>query len=276
MLRDVFDEEIKVKKGLIALLILALVGTTSVIGFLLAANNEDIIISKSEENINPKSSDDIKFGTADKSEPQTTPVEEIEVYVVGEVNKPGVVTLKKGQIIKDAIDLAGGPTKDADLENINLAYELKENVMLRIRSKKVGSPNTGTSNTAVSGKDASNKTAAGSKTPSSKAAQSGTSSLASGNSNKEQTLTGTDIIKDSGGSVVGENENKDSSSAKVNINKATIDELDTLPGVGPSTAAKIISYREKNGGFKKIEDIMEVPGIGESKFNSLKDFITVE
>jgi len=47
------------------------------------------------------------------------------VYVVGEVNKPGVVTLKKGQIIQDAIELAGGPTEDADIENINLAYELR-------------------------------------------------------------------------------------------------------------------------------------------------------
>jgi len=52
-----------------------------------------------------------------------------------EVNKPGVVTLKKGQIIQDAIELAGGPTEDADIENINLAYELRENVMIRVMSK---------------------------------------------------------------------------------------------------------------------------------------------
>jgi len=61
--------------------------------------------------------------------------DEIKVYVVGEVNKPGVVTLKKGQIIQDAIELAGGPTEDADIENINLAYELRENVMIRVMSK---------------------------------------------------------------------------------------------------------------------------------------------
>src|SRR5690554_1440255 len=60
--------------------------------------------------------------------------EEIQVYVVGCVNTPGVVTLEKGQIILDAIEAAGGATEDADIENINLAYKLNSNVMIRIRS----------------------------------------------------------------------------------------------------------------------------------------------
>ena len=63
--------------------------------------------------------------------------------------------------------------------------------------------------------------------------------------------------------------------AKININTATSDELDKLPGVGPATAAKIIEYREQNGPFATIEDLKKVKGIGDKKFEDLKDYITV-
>lgn len=64
-------------------------------------------------------------------------------------------------------------------------------------------------------------------------------------------------------------------SAVVNINTATEAELDTLDGIGPSTAKKIIEYRVANGGFKTIEGIMDVSGIGESTFGKIKDKIQV-
>lgn len=62
----------------------------------------------------------------------------------------------------------------------------------------------------------------------------------------------------------------------VNINTATQTELETLPGIGPSTALKIITYREENGKFQSIEDIKNIPGIGESKFKNIKEFIYVK
>ncbi len=62
----------------------------------------------------------------------------------------------------------------------------------------------------------------------------------------------------------------------ININTADIDELDKLPGIGEATAQKIIAYREENGDFKSIEDIMNVSGIAEKKFEKLKDYITVD
>ena len=65
-----------------------------------------------------------------------------------------------------------------------------------------------------------------------------------------------------------------STSGKVNINNATKSELMTLNGIGDATATKIINYRKTNT-FKEIEDIMNVPGIGESKFNNIKDDICV-
>lgn len=62
----------------------------------------------------------------------------------------------------------------------------------------------------------------------------------------------------------------------VNINTATVEELDVLPGIGPSTAQKIIDHRDANGPFGSIEDIQDVSGIGPAKFEEIKDLITVD
>ncbi len=75
--------------------------------------------------------------------------------------------------------------------------------------------------------------------------------------------------------IIGNNNVESKKSGKVNINTATKEELDTLPGVGESTANKIISYREENGKFKSIEEIKEVSGIGDSKFEQIKDLIEI-
>ncbi len=61
----------------------------------------------------------------------------------------------------------------------------------------------------------------------------------------------------------------------VDLNTASIAELETLPGVGRRTAERIVEYRQKHGGFKKIEELMNVQGIGEKSFLKLKDLITV-
>lgn len=61
----------------------------------------------------------------------------------------------------------------------------------------------------------------------------------------------------------------------VNINTASLSELDTLPGIGPSLAQRIISYREENGSFTDPEDIKKISGIGDKRYDQLKDFITV-
>jgi competence protein ComEA len=63
---------------------------------------------------------------------------------------------------------------------------------------------------------------------------------------------------------------------RLNINAASQEELENLPGIGPSKAAAIISYREENGPFQIIEDINNVPGIGPTIFDQIKDLITVD
>jgi competence protein ComEA len=62
----------------------------------------------------------------------------------------------------------------------------------------------------------------------------------------------------------------------ININVATLEQLDTLPGIGPAIAQRIIDYRESSGGFKAVEDITEVSGIGEATLAKIKDLITVQ
>ncbi len=169
--------------------------------------------------------------------------DEIKVYVVGCVKNPGIVTLKKGQLVDDAIKAAGGLTDDADIYNINLVYSLNENMMLRIKSKSeiVEEENN----------------------------EKGT------RDSEHEEGKGIEIITDEGTAVNISGKNGVGNSAKININTASVSELDTLPGIGIATANEIIAYREANGKFKTIEDIMKVPRIKENRFNNIKDFITV-
>lgn len=85
------------------------------------------------------------------------------------------------------------------------------------------------------------------------------------------------ITENSGENIIKEN-NVESSNIKncININKATTDDFEKLPGIGTSLATRIVKYREENGKFKNIEDIKNVSGIGENKFEQIKDLISVK
>lgn len=77
------------------------------------------------------------------------------------------------------------------------------------------------------------------------------------------------------GSSHSSNSNEGATKGKININTASTEELMSLDGVGEATADKIIAYRQENGSFSRIEEIKEVSGIGEKKFEAMKDAITV-
>lgn len=150
----------------------------------------------------------------------------ITIHITGEVNYPGVVVLKEGARIVDAIEAAGGEKEDADLNRLNLAYILND-------GEKIYVPNKNDDN------------------------------------NIDSYVT---IEKEEGtSSVNGEKEN-----TVININTATVEELVKLPGVGEATANKIITYRKENGKFKTPEEIKNVPGIGDSKYENIKDMIKVK
>ncbi len=92
---------------------------------------------------------------------------------------------------------------------------------------------------------------------------------------EKQQSANTQVIITTSGVVENEEQKEETKQKKVNINTATQTELETLSGIGASTANKIITYRKEKGRFKKIEDIKNVGGIGEAKFDKIKDYITV-
>ena len=96
-------------------------------------------------------------------------------------------------------------------------------------------------------------------------------------SNLDIDITEDPITTENGENIIEEetiSKNKEESS--LNINKATKEELQNLPGIGQELASRIVDYREQNGKFSNIEDIKNVSGIGESKFEKIKDLITIK
>lgn len=82
------------------------------------------------------------------------------------------------------------------------------------------------------------------------------------------------VTRESGDNII--IDNNEGENVMVNINKATQTELETLPGIGPAMALKIIEYREQNGNFENIEDVKNVKGIGDAKFENIKNNICVK
>lgn len=165
---------------------------------------------------------------------EDTATAEIVVHVAGAVMHPGVYHLPLNSRVTDALAAAGGALGSAATDSVNLARLLVDGEQVYLPTQEE------IESGAVAG--------AGS-TGSASGTSKGGSSAAGGASTL---LTG----------------------GLVNINTATASELDALPGIGPATAQKIIDDREANGPFAKTEDLMRVPGIGESKYDALKDLVT--
>jgi competence protein ComEA len=129
------------------------------------------------------------------------------VAVAGRVKAPGLVRVKAGARVADAIDAAGGVLPGTDLSTVNLARKVVDGELITIG------------------------TAAGSANP----GQPG----------------------------------------KVNLNTATAAQLDALPGVGPVLAERILAYRESKGGFRSVGELRQVEGIGDAKYDEIKDLVVV-
>lgn len=177
----------------------------------------------------------------------------IYIYIIGEVNQPGVVILDEGSRISDAINSAGGTTANADLSKINLVYTLQDGMKINIpNSEQLKKEPDFQYITSNASDETLNESSSGNGSVSA-------SSSSNGSSNDNKT---------SGSSI-------DAQSNIVNINTATQTELETLPGIGPSLALRIIEYRKENGKFNNIEEIKNVKGIGEAKYDDIKNHIKV-
>lgn len=140
----------------------------------------------------------------------------IFVHILGEVHRPGLVQLREGDRVIDAIAAAGGYTDAADRAFLNLARQVSDGEQLLVFAEGEA-PQLDTGN-------------------------GGSSGYAGG---------------------------------KVNLNTADSAALETLPRVGPALAARIIQWREANGRFRSIDDLMAVSGIGAKTFTGLRDLVTV-
>lgn len=143
----------------------------------------------------------------------------LQVHVTGAVARPGVYALPPGSRVQDALQAAGGPTEDADLERLNLARRLQDGEQVRVPRRSTPQP----------------PALAGTATPAASP-----------------------------------------EALKININTATAQELEALPGIGPTLAQRIVAYREANGPFTSIEQLLEVKGIGPVLLEKIRPYIFVE
>lgn len=161
----------------------------------------------------------------------------VKVYIIGCIKKPGIVTIKKGDLLTTVIEKAGGVTSEADLNAINMVFKIERNMMLKVLTKTEIKENIESS------------------------------------ANQD----GIKII-DGMGEGIKENNTIQSSqdadgNSKININSASLNDLLDLPGIGEVLANNIIKFRENNGGFKSIDELKQVNGIGEKKFADIKDLV---
>jgi competence protein ComEA len=155
------------------------------------------------------------------SQPADAPV---VVHVAGAVAKPGVVTLRRASRVVDAIDAAGGPLPDADLDRLNLAAPVEDGMRVAVPLRGQPAP------------------------PLDAASPSGSTA---------ETADG------------------DAPAGPINLNTASLDELESLPGIGPTLAQAIIDERERSGGFRSVADLRRVRGIGDARFAQVEPLVTV-
>jgi competence protein ComEA len=147
--------------------------------------------------------------------PRATTARQAVAYVdvVGAVRRPGLYRVRTGERVADAVARAGGPTRKADLELINLAALVAD-------GEQVVVPRRGAAAAVAAG---------------------------------------------TGGSAA--------PSGPIHLNSATLEQLDGLPGVGPVTAQKIVTYRTEHGGFGSVDELDAVPGIGPARLADLRPLV---
>lgn len=220
--------------GIISIFLIGSIISISVYGFL----KKD---KKSKEiSVNTNSLKKKKEIKLDQSE-----VNNFKVDIKGEINNPGIYTLKENSRVIDVIEMAGGLTENANTSVINLSKKIIDEMVIIIYSNKQVEDFEKTKEIEQITQEKCNQI--------DENALKNDACITSNNNTSQDT-------NEIGG--------------KISINSATKEELMNLPGIGESKAKDIINYREKNGPFENIEDITKVSGIGENIYAQIKEIIT--
>lgn len=191
----------------------------------------------------------------DNNKEEKEEIVKVSADIKGAIKNPGVYDIEKDKKVIDLVKLAGGLTDEADTTYINLARKVTDEMVVIIYTKdqikkakeKETVSTIDVSNTCICPKIANDACIT------------------------KETAKSTSETKTNNDSA----SNSNNTNEKININTASLEELQTLSGVGASKAQSIIDYRNEFGKFSKIEDILNVSGIGESVYEKIKDSITI-
>ncbi|MDM5339024.1 helix-hairpin-helix domain-containing protein [Fictibacillus enclensis] len=185
---------------------------------------EETAIEELPQELTAKEPNAAQSPVKESQKPANLQPAKIMLDIKGAVVRPGVYEMKEGDRVIDAVEKAGGFTKNAEQRSVNLSGKVKDEMLLYILEK---------------GEEATVPAAA-------------------------------DTLGNGAG------QETDSGQAAVNINTANDQELQTITGIGPSKAKAIITFREENGGFKTVDDLLNVPGIGEKSLENMRAQVTVD
>jgi competence protein ComEA len=161
----------------------------------------------------------------------------IYVHVAGAVRRPGLLHLKEGARVAEAVDRAGGPLRRADLAGVNLAAKLEDGQQLIVPVRGAGPAAVGG---VAGGTVAGGAPTAGALAPGALAPGATTPPGSPG-------------------------------APKLSLGAVTVEQLEQLDGIGPTLAQRIVEYRTEHGGFRSLGELREVEGIGEKRFEALRE-----
>lgn len=195
-------------------------------------------------------------------------IDEIFVEIKGAVANPGVYSMKKNSIINDLISSSGGLNKNAYTDNINLSKNLKSQMVVYVFTKYEYLQKNKTDEKKEE-KEVKQEVCNCPTYEIESCIEKGISVIENNEQNSEE------LIDNESNEIRKEATQNEDSNNLININTATSEELQRLPGIGEAKANKIIEYRNATGSFNTIDDIKNVSGISDNLFEKIKDLIIV-
>jgi len=194
---------------------------------------------------------------------QPVPSPEIVVHVTGAVQSPGVYRLSPDARVQDAIEKAGGAGAQADVHRLNLAAKIRDGQQIHVPSASLPQAASSRADVRQLNPSTTPNGRAARPTPSVPASE-GRGSEAEGRDSPPAPAT-----------QASTNEPPPTEGALINVNTATLEQLQTLPRIGPVAAQRIIEYRETYGPFSTIEELTQVKGIGEKTLEKIRHLVVV-